>query len=145
MNFKKGNKDYLLFLAWISAIIAMFGSLYFSEIKHFEPCKLCWYQRILMYPFTLLLGVAVVKKDYHIVFYTMILSGIGMFLSAYHFSIQKVPFFTEHAASCGRVSCTSDYINWFGFVTIPLLALIAFVIIFTCSAAVWKLNREDAS
>ncbi|OIK12122.1 disulfide oxidoreductase [Bacillus sp. MUM 13] len=145
MNFKKGNKDYLLFLAWISAIIAMFGSLYFSEIKHFEPCKLCWYQRILMYPLTVLLGAAVVKKDYPIVFYTMMLSGIGMFLSAYHFSIQKIPFFTEHVASCGRVSCTSDYINWFGFVTIPLLALIGFVIIFTSSAAVWKLNREAAS
>jgi disulfide bond formation protein DsbB len=145
MKKTKSNYENILFTAWAVAIIAVFGSLYFSEIKQYEPCELCWYQRILMYPFTVILGIAVVKKDYRISLYTMILSAIGAFISAYHYLIQKVPVFTETAPACGRVPCTGQYINWLGFITIPLLALTAFVIIFICSYLVWKKIREAAS
>ena len=51
--------------------------LYFSEIRQYEPCELCWYQRIVMYPFVIILGIAYIKKDYQIAFYSMILSAIG--------------------------------------------------------------------
>jgi disulfide bond formation protein DsbB len=145
-NQMKNNQsmlDNLLFLAWSASIIAMFGSLYFSEVRQYEPCELCWYQRILMYPLTVILGIALVRKDYQISFYTMILSGIGALISTYHYLIQKVPFFTDHAASCGRVPCTGQYIKWLGFISIPFLALIAFLIIFISSYIIWKRKKED--
>lgn len=138
------NRENALFLAFAAGLIATLGSLYFSEIKGYEPCSLCWYQRILMYPFTIILAIAIIKKDYEIAIYTTVLSLIGACISTYHVLIQKVPFFTDKAASCGRIPCTGDYINWFGFITIPMLALIAFVIIFVCSIYVLKTNKGES-
>lgn len=135
---EKKQRETLIFTAWAASVIATFGSLYFSEIQHFEPCELCWYQRILMYPMAIILGIAVVRKDEKISFYTMILSLIGACISLYHYSLQKIAFMADHAASCGRIPCTGQYINWFGFVTIPFLALVGFTIIFICSLMVWK-------
>lgn len=136
MNEKK--KETLLFTAWAASVIAMFGSLYFSEIRQYEPCLLCWYQRILMYPLVIILGLAVIKKDYKIALYSMVMSAIGAGISFYHYLLQKVSFFAESAPTCGRVPCTGQYINWLGFVTIPFLALSAFIIIFICSFMIWK-------
>ncbi len=145
MNHKKDNRENILFVAWAASIVAMFGSLYFSEIKQYEPCSLCWYQRIIMYPFTIIIGIALARKDYWISFYTMILSAIGAFISLYHYLIQKVSFFTDNAVACGKIPCTGQYINWFGFITIPFLALTAFVIIFICSYLIWKKSKEVAA
>ncbi len=141
---KKDNRESLLFISWAASVIALFGSLYFSEIRQYEPCTLCWYQRILMYPFVVLLGMAIVRKDYRISIYSMVLSAIGGCISLYHYLIQKVPFFADHAASCGRIPCTGQYINWLGFISIPFLALIAFIIIFVCSFLLWKKSKEAA-
>ena len=138
------NRENALFLAFAAGLIATLGSLYFSEIKGYEPCSLCWYQRILMYPFTIILAIAIIKKDNEIALYTSVLSLIGACISTYHVLIQKVPFFTDKAASCGRIPCTGDYINWFGFITIPMLALIAFIIIFVCSIYVLKTNKGES-
>jgi disulfide bond formation protein DsbB len=141
---KKDSSEPLLFAAWATSILAIFGSLYFSEIRQYEPCLLCWYQRILMYPFALILGIAVVKKDYRISLYTMIMSALGAMISIYHYSLQKVPFMADNAVTCGRVPCTGQYINWLGFITIPFLALTAFIIIFTLSLIIWKNTKEAA-
>ncbi|NMD72005.1 disulfide bond formation protein B [Bacillus sp. DNRA2] len=140
---KTQQRETLLFIAWAASVIAMFGSLYFSEIQKFEPCELCWYQRILMYPLVIIQVIAIIKKDYHITLYTMILSGLGALISLYHYSIQKIPFMADNAVSCGRIPCTGQYINWFGFVTIPFLALTAFVVIFICSLLLWKINKGE--
>ncbi len=140
---KKNRQEALLFMAWATSVLAMFGSLYFSEIRHYEPCELCWYQRILMYPMALILGVAIVKKDYRISLYSMVLSVVGACISLYHFSIQKVPFLADNAISCGRIPCTGQYINWFGFISIPFLALVAFVIIFILSLLMWKQTKGE--
>jgi disulfide bond formation protein DsbB len=75
----------------------------------------------------------------------MILSAIGAFISTYHYLIQKVPFFSDHALACGRVPCTGQYINVFGFITIPFLALTAFIIIFICSYIIWTRSKEVAA
>jgi len=139
---QKDKQESLLFTAWAASVIAMFGSLYFSEIRQFEPCELCWYQRILMYPLTILLGIAYVKKDYKMALYSMILSAIGGSISIYHYSIQKLNFLADFAPACGRIPCTGQYINWFGFISIPFLALTAFIIIFICSILIWKQSKE---
>ncbi|RHW34129.1 disulfide bond formation protein B [Neobacillus notoginsengisoli] len=138
---EKDNQENILFFAWAVSIIALFGSLYFSEIRKYEPCELCWYQRILMYPMALLLGIAIVKKDYRIAVYSKWLSVIGMAVSAYHYSLQKLSFMAEAAPACGRIPCTGQYINWLGFITIPFLALIAFTLIFACSMILSKREK----
>jgi disulfide bond formation protein DsbB len=135
---KLNRNENLLFLAWATSTIAMFGSLYFSEIRQYEPCTLCWYQRIVMYPFTVLLGIAVIRKEYFISIYAMILSLIGVAVSLYHYLLQNVSFLSNNAPACGRIPCSGKYINWLGFITIPFLALIAFSIIFLCTYIIYK-------
>ncbi|MDR0136164.1 disulfide oxidoreductase [Metabacillus idriensis] len=127
-----------LFIAWAASFISMLGSLYFSEIMKFIPCELCWYQRILMYPLVVILGIAIYKKDYQIAFYSMILSAIGGTISIYHYAVQKIDFVGENSASCGIVPCTGEYINWLGFITIPFLALIGFTVIFAASLNIYR-------
>ncbi|MGJ7036049.1 disulfide oxidoreductase [Anoxybacillus eryuanensis] len=136
------RKENHLLAAWIVALIATLGSLYFSEVLKFIPCELCWYQRIFMYPQVFLLGMAVVRKEFILARYTLMLSIIGGIISSYHYLIQKVPFFHDTAPSCSIVPCTGDYLNWLGFITIPLLALIAFVFISIISYRVIRMEKE---
>lgn len=133
----------LLLFMWTVAFTATLGSLYFSEIRGYEPCDLCWYQRILMYPLVLILGIAYVQKNSKIAVTSLIFSVIGGCISAYHYSIQKVTFMQESAPACGRVSCTGEYVNYAGFITIPFLALIAFILIAITSVLVWKTIKEE--
>lgn len=118
-----------LYAAWVVAIAAMAGSLYFSEVRHFVPCTLCWWQRILMYPLVPLLGIATFRQDRGIWRYALPLSVVGLGTSTYHYLIQKVPGFAPPASCAIGVPCSAAYINWFGFVTIPLLAGTAFLLI----------------
>ncbi|MCM3760888.1 disulfide oxidoreductase [Alkalihalobacillus oceani] len=118
-----------LYGAWLISIIATMGSLYFSEIRQFIPCELCWYQRIMMYPLTVLLGIAVYHGDIQIKKYVLPLSIIGGSISLYHYLVQKVPAFAPITLCAEGVPCNIQYINWFGFITIPFLALTAFLLI----------------
>jgi disulfide bond formation protein DsbB len=127
------RKENLLLIGWGASFISTLGSLYFSEVLKFIPCDLCWFQRIFMYPLVIILGLAIIRKDSQIALYSLTLSTIGGLISIYHYSIQKIPFLGENAPACGRVPCTGEYINWFGFITIPFLALIGFAIVFTTS------------
>lgn len=136
------HKENYLLAAWSVALVATLGSLYFSEVLKFIPCELCWYQRIFMYPQVFLLGMAFVRKQFIIARYTLMLSVIGGTISSYHYFIQKVPFFRNTAPSCSIVPCTGDYLNWLGFITIPLLALIAFIFISVISYRVIQMEKE---
>ncbi len=120
---------YSLIFALIVAWIAMLGSLYFSEVAHFVPCTLCWYQRILMYPLTLLLLIAVLRQEKQIAYYVLPFSLLGIGFSTYHYLLQKTQLFSHGTVCSSGVPCTTTWINWFGFVTIPFLALIAFILI----------------
>ncbi|ALC82335.1 MULTISPECIES: disulfide oxidoreductase [Bacillus] len=118
-----------LYIAWVVAMTAVLGSLYFSEIRKFIPCELCWYQRIFMYPLAFLLGIATFRHDFRIKVYILPLSIIGGCISLMHYLEQKVPGFGGLRPCVNGVPCNSSYINWFGFITIPFLALIAFILI----------------
>lgn len=118
---------YGLYFAWLVSIFAVGGSLYFSEIAGFIPCTLCWVQRIFMYPLVIILGIACYKGDRRIAVYTIPLSIIGGSVSIYHYFEQKVGGLPSPCAA--GVPCSGEYINWLGFITIPFLALIAFVLI----------------
>ncbi|WP_411504029.1 disulfide oxidoreductase [Brevibacillus centrosporus] len=132
-----------MFASWGISLIATAGSLFFSEVMKYIPCNLCWYQRILMYPLVILLGVASARKDYNMSLYALILSVIGGLISLYHYLIQKVPALHELGNACGIVPCNTDYINWFGFITIPFLALIAFTLISVLQFIVLKSGEEQ--
>lgn len=124
----KKVENSLLFI-WIVSIVATFGSLYFSEIRGYEPCKMCWIQRIFMYPIVIMTTIAFIQKNARIALTTAVFSIMGGSVSLYHYGIQKISFLSESAPSCGMVSCTGQYINWLGFITIPFLALTAFILI----------------
>ncbi|UJF31650.1 disulfide oxidoreductase [Paenibacillus hexagrammi] len=117
-----------LHLSFFIALVATIGSLYFSEVMHFLPCKLCWYQRILMYPLVLLLGIAAVRREHKIALYVLPMSIWGLCISVYHVLLQS-GVFHESATGCGPVPCDVDYLNLFGFITIPMLAGTAFLLI----------------
>ncbi|SES02104.1 disulfide oxidoreductase [Psychrobacillus sp. OK032] len=127
-----------LLFAWITSIIAMVGSLFFSERMDFIPCTLCWYQRILMYPFVIFLGIAFYRNDRDIYKYILPISIIGIMTSSYHYALQKIPSMHEFSSCTSGVPCSGQYINWFGFVTIPFLALIAFIFITVMMIILWK-------
>ncbi|MFD1774639.1 disulfide oxidoreductase [Paenibacillus rhizophilus] len=118
-----------LYLAWFVSLVATAGSLYLSEVLKYEPCKLCWFQRIFMYPQVLLLGIATYRNDKRIVPYVLPLSVIGGSISLYHYAEQKIPALGKVLPCTIGVPCTKDYLNFFGFITIPLLALTAFILI----------------
>jgi disulfide bond formation protein DsbB len=143
MGWNRFVKENGLHMSWVVAVVATLGSLYFSEILNYLPCKLCWYQRILMYPLVIILGIAAVRKDAKQVMYVLPLSVWGMGISLYHYLMQKTSWFKEAATACGPVPCDVDYINWLGFVTIPLLALIAFTLITIIQLALWVAIRRE--
>lgn len=122
-------KKYALAFAWIVSVIATLGSLYFSEIRMYDPCKLCWLQRIFMYPLTIILGIAVFKNENFIAKYAQPLSIIGWIIALWHVLQQKVPGFANILPCKVGVPCSVDYINWLDFITIPVLSLIAFTFI----------------
>src|SRR5699024_12841110 len=97
---KSKTSETILLIIWIQALIATLGSLFYSEVMGFTPCELCWVQRIFMYPLVMIYGVAAFKKDLSIALPGLFLSGIGMFISAYHYLLQKLPSLQEVGASC---------------------------------------------
>lgn len=129
-----------LHLSWAIALVAMLGSLYFSEVKGYMPCKLCWYQRILMYPQVLILGIAAARKQ-QMYMYVLPMTLLGACISLYHYLMEKTDWIKSNSFSCGIVPCDAEYINWFGFVTIPFLALTGFVLISAIQIAMWRIDR----
>ena len=118
-----------LFFAFIISLFATLGSLFFSEIMHFIPCSLCWYQRIFMYPLVLLFLVNLLYPDDKIFKYSFPLVIIGLLISIYHnLLIYKV--IPENLSPCvSGIPCSVDYLNWFGFITIPLLSFFSYTTI----------------
>ena len=128
-KFFMNKAKHFLTLAWVQAVIATSGSLFLSDVMGFPPCKLCWYQRIAMYPLVILLYIAILKKDKKIAVYTLSLAIIGWGIALYH-NLLYYKILPDSIKPCELgISCTTKYIEWFGFVTIPLLAFIAFTII----------------
>lgn len=123
------SKNRILF-GFIVSLVATSGSLYLSEVKKFVPCELCWYQRILMYPMVILLGIAFYKKDEKIAQYVKPIAMLGFLIAGYHYLKQKTTLLDGIGTCSIGVPCNQDYINIFGFITIPFLSLLAFFFIF---------------
>lgn len=118
-----------LYIAWGTALLAVGGSLFFSNVLMYPPCVLCWWQRIFMYPQVIILGIAIMQKDMKVYRYALPLAIVGGLIAFFH-NLVYLKIVPDSLAPCvNGVSCTTKFIEWFGFVTIPFLSLLAFVAI----------------
>ena len=117
-----------LVLAAVVAAVAMLGSLYFSEVAHFPPCRLCWYQRICMYPLVPILAIAAARRDRGVRWYALPLAVIGAAISTWHILVERFP--SLESGACDRTNpCTIIWVEKLGYLTIPTMALSGFVVI----------------
>lgn len=121
--------EFLPYAAWTLALLSAAGSLFFSEVMDLPPCVLCWYQRIAMYPLVLIIGVGIALKDSKWKLYAVPLALIGLAISVYH-NLVYYGVIPESLTPCTQgVSCSERQIEWLGFITIPLMGLVSFIII----------------
>jgi disulfide bond formation protein DsbB len=117
-----------LLAAFVVATLATVGSLYFSEVAHFEPCRLCWYQRIAMYPLVVILGIAAWRRDVRVRRYAVPVTVIGAVIATYHYALEWLPWLDSGVCSA-TTPCTIVWFREFGFISLPYLALSAFLLI----------------
>ncbi|MFN8510402.1 MAG: disulfide oxidoreductase [Deinococcaceae bacterium] len=130
--------------AAVVALVAMGGSLYFSEIRKFPPCPLCWIQRIMMYPLAIILTLAFFKKDHWIGFYAFPMAVFGAGVATYH--ILEERGIVETLAICVQdIPCTVKWIDWFGWITIPVLSLTGFLLILIFLWTHWQRERPRSA
>lgn len=135
-------KKYILYIAWVQSLVAMSGSLFFSEVMKLPPCILCWYQRILMYPLTVIIAVGILRRDKGIYQYALPLSITGLAIAIYH-NLLYYGIIPESIQPCRLgISCTTRQIEWLGFITIPLMSLTAFTVITICMLIFRKMNQK---
>jgi disulfide bond formation protein DsbB len=122
---------YELWLAFLVVATATGGSLFFSEVAHFVPCELCWYQRICMYPLSITMLLLALANDHRAARYLLPLPVVGAGVSVYHLLVENgVVGQTQSCLVSAPGVCATKWINEFGYVTIPTLALTAFVLTF---------------
>ncbi|MGB5867203.1 MAG: disulfide oxidoreductase [Arcobacteraceae bacterium] len=130
MNQSKRIDTNMIFIFFLVASSATLGSLFFSEIMKFVPCSMCWYQRIFMYPLVLIFLINLLYPDDKVFKYAISLVVVGLVLSIYH-NLLMWDIIPESIVPCvSGVPCSTEYINWFGFVTIPFLSLVAYSMLF---------------
>ncbi|MBC7899120.1 MAG: disulfide bond formation protein B [Saprospiraceae bacterium] len=139
--FGEGFNGFLPYAAWVIALIATGGSLFFSEVMDLPPCVLCWYQRIAMYPLVVIIGIGIATRDTRWKAYALPIALIGLAVSVYH-NLLYYGLISESLSPCTQgISCTSRQIEWLGFITIPLMALTAFVTL-TVLLILYKPNKN---
>lgn len=115
-------------LAAAVAVVCMSGSLYYSEVAGFPPCRLCWYQRIAMYPLAVILPIAAWRRDDGVRWYAMPLAAVGGLIAVYHMLVERFP--TLEAGSCDPTNpCSIIWVEPLGYLTIPTMALSGFALI----------------
>ena len=138
----EGFQKNAMLLAFVVALGATAGSLFFSEFADFQPCGLCWWQRVLLYPQGIIFGIAFWRKDYGARFYLISLSLIGAGIAGYQYiSTLLAPVSPLGICSTGGPSCLTNYFTEFGYITSPLMSLTAFALIMVLSL-IWKTDNQ---
>ena len=145
-NFVEAFRPVALPLAFMVPAFAMFGSLWFSEVANYNPCKLCWYQRACMYPLAVILLVALVRKNkvaarQEVTVYAVPLAVLGSVISLYHYLLEWNPTWETNVCAID-VPCTTIWFRRFGFVSLPFMALCGFVSVAILLCATYTKNRE---
>ncbi len=116
-------------LAWLVAVSAMGGSLYFSEVVHLPPCRLCWYQRFAMYPLVLVLAVLGTTRWRPARWYALVAASVGLCISSWHYLVEWYPSLEPSNVCALDNPCTTVWFRRMGFVTIPFMAGCGFLAI----------------
>lgn len=132
----------LVFGAWLVAAVSTLGALFLGEVMGLPACTLCWYQRIFMFPLVFVLAAAQFPPDPRVVRYALPLAAVGWMIAVYHLLLAEgvIP---EGITPCAQgVPCSQTVIEWFGFVTIPLLSVAAFSAINLFLIAIYFKTRK---
>ncbi|AFS20711.1 MULTISPECIES: disulfide bond formation protein B [Chlamydia] len=116
-------RNYALYFAWLISCTGTVMSIYYSYLLNIEPCVLCYYQRICLFPLSVILGIATYREDDLVKMYALPLSIMGMLIAVYQICLQEIAGMTIDI--CGRVSCSTKLFI-FGFITIPMASALAF-------------------
>lgn len=124
--------------ALLIALTATLGSLYLSNIKGWSPCRLCWFQRIFMYPLVILIGAGIFTKDKDLKDYVLPVAIIGSPIAFIHSLIQRYDQFSSAGCSITEISCSTEFTFHFGYITIPVMAFTAFIAIIIL---IWRFDQ----
>jgi len=145
-------RKYGLYSAWLLVTLGTMGSLYFSEIKNFEPCHLCWYQRIALFPLLIILGIATYRGFLGISRYVLPQIIAGFLFALYQIAIQEIPGWNPIDMCGSGPSCSEKLSIGLGPITIPMLSALGFFLIGAILTLVWmtewtldKNSLEDSS
>lgn len=116
-------KKFALFIPWLLVCIGTVASLFFSEFKQANPCTLCWYQRMMLFPMAIILGIAAFRNAYRIIIYVLPLTILGLLISAYHVIMLKFFSQKDFCPDCILKAAPNDV------TLLPVLSLIAFIIL----------------
>lgn len=116
-------------LTFAIASVSMVGSLYFSEVEHYLPCRLCWFQRVAMYPIALIALVGLIRKDRHARWYIVPFAAIGVCISTYHYLIEWGVLSDSESCALFGPSCADVWFREFGFISLAAMAWAGFVAI----------------
>lgn len=132
----------LLFTSWLIASASALGSLFFSDVMGFAPCILCWYQRIAIFPLVLILPMGLFPFDAKVAKFALPLTVAGLLAAIYH-NLLYVGLIPKNLQPCAQgVSCTEEYMEFFGVVSIPLLSLLALAAMTTLLIVVNRRNNS---
>nr|WP_314901709.1 disulfide bond formation protein B [uncultured Deefgea sp.] len=133
---------YLLFACWLIAASGTLGSLFFSEVMQIPPCVLCWYQRIAMYPLLVVFSVALFPFDPRCTRYALPLAIIGWLFAFFHLLIYSGVIPESMQPCTAEVSCAKIDLELIGFITIPLMSVVAFSLMIGLLLTIAKGNKK---
>jgi disulfide bond formation protein DsbB len=115
--------------AWAVALVSTFAALFIGEVMGMMPCQLCWYQRILMFPLAVILGMAAFGNERRGAVYALPLALGGAAVAGYH-SALVAGWVPQWWIPCGAgPSCSDQKLVILGDIQIPWLSLLAFTAI----------------
>lgn len=138
-------RKYALYFAWLSALSGTLLSLFLSEILNWPICALCWYQRICLYPLSIILGIACFRNDNKIAIYTLPLSLLGIIFAFYQYLEQMIPGFSPINVCGLGPSCQDIEWIWGGFLTLPLISGLGFFMISLLLIAAYYIKSDNKS
>ena len=134
-----------LYFAWLIACLALLGSLYFSEVQELQPCYLCWFERVCIYPLAIILGMALYRNFFAIIPYALPLAITGLIFAGYQVAIQEIPGW-EPIDVCGAgPSCSSKTFIGLGPITLPMLSLGAFVLMTYLLIRAYRKSKQQVA
>ena len=125
-------RNRVLLLSFLVALAAVLGSLFYSEVAGYPPCELCWYQRIFMFPQVFILGLALIKKDLSVTPYIKTLAVVGGLIAAYQ-TLLQMDLVPALLCSAATVNCAQRFVMNFGYITLPVMSLTAFLLLIIIS------------